>query len=153
MDTLNFPNYRFRFKNSENIRQIFDPIRKKFVVLTPEEWVRQNTLSFLMNEKKIPSTLIGVERKIMVNGVPKRYDIVVHKPNGSILLLVECKAPQVRIDQEVFDQIARYNLSLNAQLLMVTNGLNHYFCTLDYTKETYRFLKNLPSYSNTKNNP
>ena len=152
MDVLNFPNYRFRFKNNENIRQIFDPIRKKFVVLTPEEWVRQHTLLFLMNEKEFPPTLIAVERKVMVNGIPKRYDIVIHRPNGSILLLIECKAPQARIDQDAFDQIARYNLSLQAQLLMVTNGLNHYFCTLDYANETYHFLKDLPSYSDIKKN-
>lgn len=153
MDVLNFPNYRFRFKNNENIRQIFDPIRKKFVILTPEEWVRQHTISFLMNEKQMPSTLMAVERRLMINGVAKRYDIVVHNPNGSILLLVECKAPQVKIDQKAFDQIARYNLSLKAQLLMVTNGLNHYFCTMDYANETYRFLRTLPSYSSSENNP
>jgi len=147
MDILNFPNYSFRFKNSENIREIFDPIRKKFVVLTPEEWVRQHTLAYLMQEKQMPKTLINVERKIIIYGVPKRYDIVVHYPNGSICLLVECKAPNVIINQEVFDQIAQYNLSLKADMLMVTNGLNHYFCSLDYHHKTYRFLKSLPSYS------
>lgn len=153
MDVLNFPNYRFRFKNNENIRQIFDPIRKKFVVLTPEEWVRQHTLLYLMNEKEFPPSLIAVERKIPFKGIIKRYDIVVHNPNGSILLLVECKAPQIKINQDVFDQIARYNLSLNADLLMVTNGLNHYFCTLDYINKNYHFLRSLPSYSTVKKNP
>ncbi len=143
---LNFPSYSFRVKNSENKTLIFDVIRKKFVLLTPEEWVRQHTLHFLMDEKAYPTSLLSVEKKIHLSNRWKRYDIVVYKPNGNIQLIVECKAPEVRIAQATFDQIAQYNRILNADYLMVTNGLNHYFCQMDYQKEQYLFLRDLPRY-------
>ena len=146
MQNLNFPNYSFRFKNSENKVAIFDEIRKKFVVLTPEEWVRQHVVQYLLLEKKYPKSLINVEKLVKVNGLNKRYDIVVFQPNGEIFLLIECKAPEVSISQQTFDQIARYNLKLNAQFLMVTNGLNHYFCQMDFENEQYVFLKEAPNY-------
>ena len=144
MQQLNFPSYNFRFKNSENKVSIFDDIRKKFIILTPEEWVRQHIVQFLLHEKKYPKSYINVEKLIKVNDLNKRYDIVVFKPNGELFLLIECKSPDVKITQETFDQIARYNLKLNAQFLMVTNGLNHYFCQMDFEKETYIFLEELP---------
>lgn len=147
MQKLNFPEYSFRFKNSENKVLIFDEIRKKFVVLTPEEWVRQHVVKFLLEEKKYPKSYINVEKNIKINGLTKRYDIVVFNPDGSIFLLVECKAPEVSITQNVFDQIARYNLKLNAQYLMVTNGLNNYFCQMDFENEKYIFLKELPPFT------
>jgi len=143
---LNFPSYSFRVKNSENKTLIFDVIRKKFVLLTPEEWVRQHTLHFLMDEKAYPTSLLSVEKKIHLSNRWKRYDIVAYKPNGNIQLIVECKAPEVRIAQATFDQIAQYNRILNADYLMVTNGLNHYFCQMDYQKEQYLFLRDLPRY-------
>lgn len=146
MQNLNFPSYSFRFKNSENKVAIFDEIRKKFVVLTPEEWVRQHVVQYLLLEKKYPKSLINVEKLVKVNGLNKRYDIVVFQPNGEIFLLIECKAPEVAISQQTFDQIARYNLKLNAQYLMVTNGLNHYFCQMDFENEQYVFLKEAPEY-------
>ena len=148
MQQLNFPFYTFRFKNSENKVSIFDSIRKKFILLTPEEWVRQHVVEFLLLEKKYPKSLINVEKIVKVNGMNKRYDAVVFNPDGSIFLLIECKAPEITIDQKTFDQIARYNLSLNAQYLMVTNGLNHYFCEMDFENEKYTFLKELPEFSN-----
>jgi predicted type IV restriction endonuclease len=125
---------------------IFDEIRKKFVALTPEEWVRQHVVKYLLLEKKYPKSLINVEKLVKVNGLNKRYDIVVFQPNGEIFLLIECKAPEVAISQQTFDQIARYNLKLNAQYLMVTNGLNHYFCQMDFENEQYVFLKEAPEY-------
>lgn len=146
MIKLNFPNYSFRFKNSENKVAIFDEIRKKFVVLTPEEWVRQHVVQYLLVEKKYPKSLINVEKLVKVNGLNKRYDIVVFQPNGEIFLLIECKAPEVPISQQTFDQIARYNLQLNAQFLMVTNGLNHYFCQMDFENEQYVFLREAPEF-------
>ncbi|SHJ13733.1 type I restriction enzyme HsdR N-terminal domain-containing protein [Flavobacterium terrae] len=146
MQQLNFPPYNFRFKNSENKISIFDEIRKKFVVLTPEEWVRQNVVKFLLEEKKYPKSHINVEKLIKINDLSKRYDIVVFEPNGKIFLLIECKAPEIKITQQTFDQIARYNLVLNASYLMVTNGLNHYFCQMDFEKEKYNFLQELPNY-------
>jgi Type I restriction enzyme R protein N terminus (HSDR_N) len=147
MQKLNFPSYSFRFKNSENKVAIFDEIRKKFIILTPEEWVRQHVVSFLLEEKKYPKSYLNVEKLIKVNELSKRYDVVVFQPNGELFLLVECKAPGVKITQETFDQIARYNLTLKAQFLMVTNGLNHYFCQMDFENEQYVFLNQLPDYS------
>lgn len=147
MQNLAFPAYNFRIKNNENKTAIFDIIRKKFIILTPEEWVRQHVIHFLIEEKKHPKSLINVEKELTVNGTKKRYDIVTYRPDGSIYLMVECKAPKVKITQQVFDQIARYNLALNASLLMVTNGLNHYYCTIDYDAESYHFLKELPNYA------
>lgn len=148
MQKLNFPTYSFRFKNSENKVSIFDEIRKKFIVLTPEEWVRQHMIQFLLQNMKYPKSFINVEKLIKVNGLSKRYDGIVFQPNGEIFLLIECKAPEVPISQATFDQIARYNLVLKAKYLMVTNGLNHYFCQMDFENEKYIFLKELPEYSN-----
>ena len=145
---MNFPTYSFRFKNSENKVSIFDEIRKKFILLTPEEWVRQHVVQFLLQDKKYPKSYINVEKLIKINNLSKRYDGVVFQPNGDIFLLIECKAPQVPISQQTFDQIARYNLVLKAKYLMVTNGLNHYFCQMDFENEKYVFLKELPEYSN-----
>lgn len=146
MITLNFPTYSFRFKNSENKVSIFDEIRKKFVILTPEEWVRQHVVKYLIEEKKYPKSYINVEKLIKINDLSKRYDIVVFQPNGKIFLLIECKAPEVQITQQTFDQIARYNLVLNAQYLMVTNGINHFYCQMDFEKEQYTFLRELPDF-------
>ena len=150
MKNLNFPSYYFRIKNSENNTYIFDVIRKKFVVLQPEEWVRQNCIQFLINEKNFPVNLINVEKVVKINGLNKRYDIIAYNSDGSIFLIVECKAPKVKISQSAFDQIARYNLTLKASYLMVTNGLNHYFCTIDHNLGIYNFLKELPSYVKKK---
>ncbi|MCL9770334.1 type I restriction enzyme HsdR N-terminal domain-containing protein [Flavobacterium sp. HXWNR69] len=148
MQKLNFPTYSFRFKNSENKVSIFDEIRKKFILLTPEEWVRQHVVQFLLQDKKYPKSYINVEKLIKINDLSKRYDSVVFQPNGEIFLLIECKAPEVSISQQTFDQIARYNLVLKAKYLMVTNGLNHYFCQMDFENEKYVFLRELPEYSN-----
>ncbi|WP_417351979.1 type I restriction enzyme HsdR N-terminal domain-containing protein [Flavobacterium alkalisoli] len=147
MQKLNFPNYTFRFKNSENKVAIFDEIRKKFILLTPEEWVRQHVVHYLLNEKKYPKSYINVEKVLKINRLTKRYDVVVFNPDGSIFLLIECKAPQVTITQNTFDQIARYNMTLNANYMMVTNGLNHYFCHMDYEQEKYNFLRELPEFT------
>ena len=147
MQPLNFSSYKFRVKNSQNKDLIFDVVRKKFVVLTPEEWVRQHVLQFLIVDKKYPLSLINVEKQITLNGLKKRYDIVVFNPDGSIQLLVECKAPEVKITQEAFDQIARYNLDLDATYLMVTNGLLHYYCQMRKKEEKYHFLKQIPEFS------
>lgn len=146
MQLLNFPAYIFRFKNSENKVAIFDDIRKKFIVITPEEWVRQNVVQFLLQEKKYPKSLINVEKVLKINGLSKRYDIVVFNNDGSIFILIECKAPDIKISQTTFDQIARYNLTLKAEYLMVTNGLKHYFCKMDYKSEKYQFLESLPEF-------
>ncbi len=144
MQTLNFPPFQFRFKNSENKLFVFDEIRKKFVLLTPEEWVRQHVVQHLIQVKHYPKSYINVEKLVKVNGQNKRYDIVVFNPDGSIFLLVECKEPKVIISQATFDQIAQYNLSMNANFLMITNGVSHYYCKLDHENKKYQFLNDLP---------
>ncbi len=149
MQKLNFPLYSFRFKSTENSRSIFSILRKKFLVLTPEEWVRQHCVQFLMQEKQYPQRLLAEERQVLVNDLPQRFDVVGYFRDGNVQLIVECKAPNVSITQETFDQIARYNLSLNARYLMVTNGIQHFFCEIDHEQKTYHFLKELPPFTYT----
>lgn len=146
MQKLNFPDYTFRFKSNENKISIFDDIRKKFILLTPEEWVRQHVVKYLNTNKNYPISYINVEKTLKINGLVKRYDAVIFNTDGTIYLLVECKAPHITITQNTFDQIARYNMQLKAQYLMVTNGMNHYFCQMDYINEKYNFLKDIPLY-------
>ena len=146
---LNFPPYPFRFKSRENKRLVFDIIRKKYVLLQPEEWVRQNCLHFLTSDLGYPGSHILVEKEIAVAGLKKRLDIAVCRPDGAIHILVECKAPEVKIRQETFDQIARYNMKARANYLMVTNGLEHYYCKMDHENRTYLFLQELPKASDT----
>jgi len=140
---LEFPNYTFKIKNNGNGDYIFDEIRKKYIKLTKEEWVRQNCVKFLINEKNFPSVLINIEKTIKINKLSKRYDIVVYKPDGGIKLLVECKSPEIKINQKTFDQIAVYNMNLKSEQLMVTNGLEHYFCEINYENKCYTFLKDI----------
>ena len=147
MQKLNFPDYEFRFKNSENKTSIFDEIRKKFIILTPEEWVRQNVVRYLIDEKKYPKSLINVEKILKINDLTKRYDVVIFNSDGTINVLIECKSTKIEITQTVFDQIARYNMTLKANYLMVTNGLNHYICKIDFENEKYSFLEHLPNYT------
>lgn len=146
LQKLNFPEFSFRFKNSENKISIFDVIRKRFIILQPEEWVRQHCIHYLMLVKSYPKSLINIEKELIVNTLRKRYDIVVYNPDGTIHLIIECKSPTVTINQDTFNQIARYNLSLNATYLMITNGINHYYCQMDFKEEKYHFLKDIPEH-------
>jgi type I site-specific restriction-modification system R (restriction) subunit len=146
MQKLDLPPCSLRLRPQEGKVQAYDVIRKKFVVLSPEEWVRQHVVHYLISHKKYPRLHISVEKMLKVNGLSKRYDVVVFDRNGDILLIVECKAPGVKISQETFDQIARYNMTLNSQLLLVTNGLQHYCCKINAELERYDFLPELPSY-------
>ena len=146
MQKLNLPNYIFKLKSNENKTLIFDKWRKKYMVLTPEEWVRQHFVQYLIDEKKYPVSLIAIEKQLTINNLKKRTDIVIFSSDGLPNIIVECKAPKIKISQDTFDQIARYNLKLNANYLVVTNGLQHYFCKLDKKNETYIFLKNIPDY-------
>ncbi len=144
MQKLSFQPYSLLIKSSKNTRYIFDQIRKKFVVLTPEEWVRQHVVNYLLNEKKAPKSWINVEKQFTLAGLKKRFDVIVFSSDGSVQLLVECKAPNIPISQETFDQIARYNMNFNSQYLMITNGLNHYYCKFEYKNQEYHFCEDLP---------
>jgi hypothetical protein len=147
MTNLNLPNYCFRIKNRENKLYIFDKIRKKNLLLTEEEWVRQNFVSYLHEDKKYPLSLIALEKQCRVNDLVKRTDILVFDKTGAPHIIVECKAPQIPISQDTFDQIARYNMELNARYLIVTNGLQHYFCQMDHKEKQYQFLNEIPDYT------
>ncbi|WP_299063646.1 type I restriction enzyme HsdR N-terminal domain-containing protein [uncultured Polaribacter sp.] len=143
---LNLPNYNFKLKSSENKTLIFDKLRKKYMVLTPEEWVRQHFVCFLMDEKKYPTSLIALEKQLTINNRKKRTDILVFNKEGNHEIIVECKAPSIKITQDTFDQIARYNLKLKANYLIVTNGLEHFYCKMDFENKKYVFLKEVPDY-------
>ena len=146
MQLLNLPTYQFEIKSSENKQLIFDKIRKKYVVLTPEEWVRQNFVTYLLEEKKYPISLIAIEKQVTVNKLKKRFDILVFDKKGNHNIIVECKSPKIKITQDTFDQIARYNLALNAEYLIVTNGISHYYCKMDSENKKYVFLEDISSY-------
>lgn len=147
MIRLNLPQFPFRIKSKENKLYIFDPNRKKQVLLTEEEWVRQHFIEYLIQVKKYPRSLVAVEKQCKVEGLSKRTDVLVFDREGQIQIIVECKAPGVSIDQSVFDQIARYNRSLKAKFLVVTNGMEHFYCQMDHDEEAYRFLPELPDYA------
>ncbi|WP_299061794.1 type I restriction enzyme HsdR N-terminal domain-containing protein [uncultured Polaribacter sp.] len=146
MQKLNLPNYNFRLKSNENKMLIFDILRKKFLVLTPEEWVRQHYVAYLLHVKKYPNSLIALEKQLTINNRKKRTDILIFNAKGEPDIIVECKAPSIKITQATFDQIARYNLKLKANYLIVTNGLQHFYCKMDFENETYIFLKDIPDY-------
>jgi hypothetical protein len=146
MILLNFPEFSFRIRNGLKGEEIFDIIRKKFVALTDEEWVRQNCIAYLINQKSYPASLISVEKALKVNGLNKRTDVVIFTKDMLPRLIIECKAPHIPITNEVFSQIARYNMTLKVKFLLVTNGLLHYCCWIDFENEKFSFLENIPDY-------
>jgi hypothetical protein len=147
MDNLNLPAYQFRIQTVDGKQRIFDRWRKKFVALTPEEWVRQHFIRYLVEEKQFPESLIAVETGLIVGRRTKRTDVVVYDRQARPLVIIECKAPDIPISQSVFEQIVRYNITLQVGYLMVTNGLNHYCCQLNYEDHSYRFLEEIPLFN------
>ena len=143
---LNLPPYPFKIKQESSCRFIFDEIRKKYLVLTPEEWVRQHLVQYIIREKNYPKSLIKLEGGLRLNTLQKRTDVVVFDNRGHKILMIECKAPSVKITQEVFDQIARYNIVHRVPLLFVSNGLHHYYCKIDFEQKNYKFIEELPRY-------
>tara|TARA_B100000609_G_C17004326_1_gene325322 strand:- start:195 stop:668 length:474 start_codon:yes stop_codon:yes gene_type:complete len=148
---LNLPILIPKIKRLENRIQIFDNVRNKYVLLTDEEWVRQSFINYLNNAKNYPLGLMKIEHSINYNSLKHRADIVIYNTNLSINILVECKSPKVKITQEAFNQISRYNYDLKANFLVVTNGIQHFCCKVDYHKRKINFLKEIPNY-NLKNN-
>ncbi|MEG0188262.1 type I restriction enzyme HsdR N-terminal domain-containing protein [Algoriella sp.] len=141
---LNFPeNYQIRLKQAQDKLYIFCMIRKNWMIYTPEEWVRQHVLKFLVDELGYSTSAIALEVIIPINGMRKRADIVVYQQEKPFIM-VECKAPHIAINQATFDQIARYNIVLGSNYLMVTNGLDHFYCMMDFVQKRYNFLKELP---------
>lgn len=142
---LNLPVYNHRVITKNDKSKIFDIVRKKLVALTPEEWVRQNFLHFLIYEKKYPLSLIAVELKIAYNKLAKRCDIVIFENNAKPLMIVECKAADVDITQDVFNQALRYNMPLKVKYIVLTNGVEHYCCEIDYTNNKVIMLEEVPA--------
>jgi len=146
MEKLNLPNYSFKIKSEPQRKVIFDGIRRKYVKLTPEEWVRQNFVQYLIQEKKCPQGLVAIEMSMNINGLARRSDVVVFNRQGKPQMIVECKASHIKITQDVFDQIARYNMKLRVEYLVVTNGVKHYCCKMNYQDQNYAFLQDIPNY-------
>jgi predicted type IV restriction endonuclease len=147
VESLNLPTYEFRTAERDGKRTVYDPVRDRYVRLTPEEWVRQHFVQYLVQALNVPAGLVAVEAAFEFQGQPQRADIIVHDQRGEPLLLVECKAPRVSIGQDAFDQGARYNLVLGAPYLVVTNGQTHYACAIDFENRSYTFLDDLPPYA------
>lgn len=144
---LNFPeNYHFRFKQINKRPLIFCTIRKQWLSLTPEEWVRQHVLHWLINNKKYPTTAIVSEHSLNLNGTKKRADIIIYKQQQPFLV-VECKAHHVKVTEDTFEQATRYNMALNAKYIMLSNGFNHFYCLLDSEKKSFSFLEELPDFN------
>ena len=145
MRKLNLPLFEFKIKKENNNTIIFDKIRKKWIILTPEEWVRQNFISYIL-EKNYPKSLINCEKVFYVNKVSKRYDIVVYDSSGDVEILVECKSYNVNLIKEHFDQVMRYNLELKSKHVIVTNGLRHFYFEFDEDEKIYKQKEDLISY-------
>jgi hypothetical protein len=143
---LNLPEFSFKIIEGDTRKEIFDPIRKKYVKLTPEEWVRQNFVQYLIQHGKYPAGLIGIEVMFKLNTLTRRVDILVHNRSGIPVMIVECKKPEENINDEVFDQIVCYNMKFKLPYLIVTNGMSHYACKIDNTNRTYEFLNVIPLY-------
>jgi Type I restriction enzyme R protein N terminus (HSDR_N) len=143
---LNLPDHGVKLRHEVDGDRVWDPLRKKWLVLTPEEWVRQHVVNHLVHDLGCPASLISQEHTISLHGLTKRADVVVHDPAAKPLLLVECKAPQVKLDQAVFEQASRYNVVFRVRFLLVTNGLVHYCCAVDHRTGAVDFLPKVPAY-------
>lgn len=146
MQSLNFPYSPEHLRNEGGRFSIFDVVRKKWLVLTPEEWVRQHLILFLQKDKGCPLSLMAVEKSLQFNGMTRRSDLVVYSSDAKPLLLAECKAPSIKISESVFDQAARYNMTLKVPYLMVTNGIQHFCCHIDIQNASFTYLTMIPSY-------
>lgn len=151
MYDLNLPSFDTKIRKKDDGLEIFDPLRKKYVALTPEEWVRQHFVHYLITEKKFPASLIANETGIKLNSLSKRCDTVVYNRLLEPLMIVEYKRPDVTITQAVFDQLTRYNSVLKVPYLIVSNGLVHHCCRMDYEQHSYQYLTEIPPYDELNN--
>jgi hypothetical protein len=147
MQQLNLPDYQFNIKKEGESLLVFDVLRKRWVTLTPEEWVRQHFVRFLIEERHFPAALMNNEISLVQNGIKRRCDSLVADHNGNPLVIVEYKAPTIAITQKTFDQIVRYNMVLRAKYLIVSNGIKHYCCKVDYERNSYDFMQDIPCYN------
>ncbi len=147
MHQLNLPAYPVKTRKTDDKTEVFDPIRKRYVLLTPEEWVRQQFIGYLITEKHYPESLISIEKGIKVNRMYKRFDAVISDRSGKPAVLIEFKSPKIPVSQKVFEQIAAYNIGLKVKYLIVSNGMKHYCCLVDYEDKSFSFLDTIPEYS------
>lgn len=144
---LNLPVYNFRIKKQDDKTFIFDSQRKKYVSLTPEEWVRQHFIRFMIEGKGYPAALLAIEKQLTVNGLKKRCDAILYDANMNPCMIIEFKAPHIPITQQTFDQAAVYNSKLNVDFFMISNGLHHYCCKLDKINSRYLFFEEIPEFT------
>lgn len=144
---LNLPGYDFKLRKEGNTIKIYDFIRRKYVALTPEEYVRQHFVNWLCTELGYPPSIVANEVRIHLNETQRRCDTVIFNPGSEPLMIVEYKAPDIALSQATFDQIVRYNMVLRARYLVVSNGMKHYCCVMDYKNNTYNFIPRIPAYS------
>lgn len=147
MKDLSLPSYGARVREESGEIQIWDEFRMKWVVCTPEEWVRQHFVHFIANHLGFPKGRIGLEITLNVNQMKKRADVCVFDKTGKPYILAECKAPEINLNDKVFEQIGRYNLSLNAPFLLITNGIKHYCAKIDFSKKEWELISEFPIYS------
>lgn len=145
MPQLNLPLATLKIRKSENQQQVFDVFRNTFINLTPEEWVRQQLLHYLVDKLQYPQNLISVEKSIDVNGQLRRYDAVIYSRITKPIMVIECKAPNIKLTQDVFDQIHAYNQSLKVDFLLISNGMQHYCIKMD--ESSWNFMDKIPKYS------
>ncbi len=143
---LNLPEASLSIKQNEGKQQVFDILRRRYVALTAEEWVRQHFIHYLIHYKGYPAALLGNEVPLKVGPLQKRCDSVLYGKDTKPVMILEYKASHISITQKAFDQICRYNITMRVPYLIVSNGLQHYCCHVDYEKGTYSFLTDVPSY-------
>lgn len=144
---LNLPEYKFKIKKTADKLFILDTLRKKFVKLTPEEWVRQNFIQYLILNKQFPASLIALESQIEVNGMKKRCDAIIYNKSAQPIIIIEFKAPSITINQSTFDQAAVYNSKLHIDYFIISNGIQHFFCQINHEKMNYHFFTDIPDFT------
>ena len=146
MYSLNLPSYDAKIRKNGSLMEIYDPLRRKYVALTPEEWVRQHFVNWLIIDKEYPTSLMANEAGIKLNSLTRRCDTVVYDQHLDPLMIIEYKESNISITQDVFDQVVRYNTVLKVPYIVVSNGVNHYCCKMNYEKQSYDFLTDIPNY-------
>lgn len=152
MYALHLPSFDAKIQKTDNGLEILDPLRRKYVALTPEEWVRQHFVNYLISEKKYPASLMANEAGIKLNSLNRRCDTIVYNNRLEPLMIIEYKKPNVEISQQVFDQIVRYNIVLKVRYLIVSNGINHYCCQMNYESQSVEYLTEIPDYNTISKN-
>lgn len=146
MYSLNLPSFDAKIRKNGSLMEIYDPLRRKFIALTPEEWVRQHFVNWLISDKEYPTSLMANEAGIKLNSLTRRCDTVVYNQHLDPLMIIEYKESNISITQDVFDQVVRYNTVLKVPYIVVSNGVNHYCCKMNYEKQSYDFLTDIPNY-------